>query len=516
MTTPLSIHDVLIDFDGHRVLRGGVEQPLEPKAFAVLSLMASAPGRVFARDEILDAVWGHRHVSPGVLNRVMSLLRQALGEDAQAPRLLHTVHGVGYRFEAGTAPVAVETVASPAGDAPVPAGGRPSLAVLPFRTLGGGRHRTALGAAFAAELIAELSRLRWLFVIARGSSFRFAADDGDFDRIGRLLGARYCLRGLLELDEPRAAITVELVDTGDGHVVWGDRLAGPLDGLHALREEVRARTLTALELHIPLHEAALAQSRQPRDIDAWAAFHLGVRHLYRFTRSDNDAALRWFGRAVELAPKFPRAHAGLSFGHFMTAFLRHTDDVAAETSRARRCAEHAFELDPLDPFVNLALGRSFWLEGDLESGLAWLERTTGLSPNYAQAVYSRAFVEALHGQAHGAKQHADLAMRLSPLDPLYYGMQGTHAFAHLALGEDREAAAWAARAARSPGAHELISMNAAVTALLAGDAPAAARWAADVRARNPALGRDDYFRAFPMRVDAARRRVEGALRRLGF
>lgn len=98
----LSFEDILIDFSGRRLLRGGCERPLEPKAFAVLALLAGSPGRVFGRYEILDAVWGHRHVTPGVLNRIMSLLRRALGENAQHPRLLHTVHRTGYRFDLPT------------------------------------------------------------------------------------------------------------------------------------------------------------------------------------------------------------------------------------------------------------------------------------------------------------------------------------------------------------------------------------------------------------------------------
>ncbi len=91
---------VAIDTDGHRLLVDGVEVPLERKAFAVLVLLAAEPGRLFSRDEILQAVWGHAHVTPGVLNRVITLLRQALGESASAHRYLHTVHGVGYRFDA--------------------------------------------------------------------------------------------------------------------------------------------------------------------------------------------------------------------------------------------------------------------------------------------------------------------------------------------------------------------------------------------------------------------------------
>lgn len=111
MTTPppLAFDDVVIDFGAHRVLRGGIEQPLEPKAFGVLALLAGEPGRAFSRDELLDGVWGHRHVTPGVLNRVMTLLRQALGEKAGDTRYLHTLHGVGYRFDLPARPSVTAT-----------------------------------------------------------------------------------------------------------------------------------------------------------------------------------------------------------------------------------------------------------------------------------------------------------------------------------------------------------------------------------------------------------------------
>ena len=112
----LVVDDLVIDFAGRRLTRGGREQALEPKAFAVLALLAAAPGRVFTRDEILDAVWGHRHVTQSVLNRIMSLLRHTLGEDAQHPRLLHTVYGVGYRFDLpspGSAPAADAEAGAP-------------------------------------------------------------------------------------------------------------------------------------------------------------------------------------------------------------------------------------------------------------------------------------------------------------------------------------------------------------------------------------------------------------------
>lgn len=127
--TRLAFDDVVIDFAGHRVLRGGISQPLEPKAFGVLALLAHAPGRVFTREEILDSVWSHRHVTPGVLNRVMTLLRHALGEEAHSARYLHTLHGVGYRFDLPAEPVS-DVTPSPAG-ASEPATAAEDPATLP-------------------------------------------------------------------------------------------------------------------------------------------------------------------------------------------------------------------------------------------------------------------------------------------------------------------------------------------------------------------------------------------------
>lgn len=138
MSVPATLvfDDVVIDFAGRQLLRGGVAQALEPKAFAVLALLAGAPGHLFTRDEILDAVWGHRHVTPGVLNRVITLLRHALGEDAHAPRYLHTAHGIGYRLDLPppVVPEAPASVADAAPEAPAPSLPKeeePASAVVP-------------------------------------------------------------------------------------------------------------------------------------------------------------------------------------------------------------------------------------------------------------------------------------------------------------------------------------------------------------------------------------------------
>ena len=91
---------VEIDTLGHRLFVDGGEVALERKAFAVLVLLAREPGRVLGRDEILDAVWGHTHVTPAVLSRIIAVLRHALGQSGEESHYLHTVHGIGFRLDA--------------------------------------------------------------------------------------------------------------------------------------------------------------------------------------------------------------------------------------------------------------------------------------------------------------------------------------------------------------------------------------------------------------------------------
>ena len=498
--------------------------PIEPQVFALLAFLVEHRERMVSKDEILEKVWEGRVVSDSALASRIKSARKVLGDDGKAQRYIRTVHGQGFRFVAEAraerdtrGSIVMPDTASAIADAgPAELSSRPSIAVLPFEPVGNVGRFVAIGEALPHELITELARLRWLLVTARGSSFRLRYTDSDPVEIGRLLNVHYGLTGTVEVAGRQLVVNVELADTRDGNVVWAERYASAVDDVHTVRAEIRSKILTALEIQIPLHEASQARLTVTENLDAWSAYHLGLQHMYRFNRKDNAAAAELFGSAVAQDPGFARAHAGLSFLHFQSAFMHQTDDVAGEIARARRCAQRGLDLDPLDPFVNFTMGRSFWLEGDLDRGLAWLERATSLSPNYAQGIYARAWTESLAGNALEGRGNADLAMRLSPLDPLYYGMLGTRAFTHMAVGEDAEAAAWAERAARSPGAHVLIAMIAAAAHVLDGDMVLAGKWASNARERNPALGREDFFRAFPMKPEPMRSRVEGALRQLGF
>jgi TolB-like protein len=491
---------------------------VEPQVFALLVLLVENRDRLVTKDEIIEKVWDGRIVSDAAIASRIKSARKALGDDGISQRFIKTAHGQGFRFVAD-ARFVQSANADQGGEVAVEAAdqtNRPSIAVLPFRNIGAAGPYAAIADALPHELIMELSRLRWLFVTARASSFRLRGLDVDMREIGRLLGVRYCLSGTVDIAAASLAVTVELTDTRDGGVVWAEHLGGSIDDVHQIREDIRSRILAAMEIQIPLHEASLARLTVTENLDAWSAYHLGLQHMYRFNRQDNAVATALFQQAVTQAPAFARAYSGLSFIHFQTAFMHYSNDLAGETALARRFAARGVELDPVDPFVNFAMGRTFWLEGDLESSLVWLERATSISPNYAQGIYARAWTESLAGRELEGRQHVDFAMRLSPIDPLYYAMLATRSFTHMLMGEDVEAAKWADQAARSPGAHVLIALIAVAAHAMAGDEIRAASWGVQARTRSPALSRGDFFRAFPMRSAATRARISSALEHLGF
>jgi TolB-like protein len=512
-----------LDTEKCELRSNGVLVPIEPQVLALLRLLIENRERLVGKDEIVERIWNGRIVSDSAIASRVKSARKAIGDDGRAQGMIRTVHKLGFRFvaEVETLPGADPSFgpASAAQDLPVELRreerSRPSIAVLPFAPMGDAGPYAAMADALPHDLIVELSRLRWLFVIARGSSFRFRGTDVTLDRVRAALDVRYCLSGAVEIHGDAMVVTVELSDTHEDRVVWSERFRAEVGAVHDVREKIVQAVTNAVELQIPLNEARRARLKSPENLDAWSAYHLGLAQMYRFSKDGNALAASLFERAIAREAGFARAYAGLSFTHFENAFLNFADDPARAAALAQRYAETSLEHDPLDPFCNLVMGRVFWLRGDLEGSLPWLDRAVRLNPSYAQGKYSHAWAETLLGEGAEGRANVDAALKLSPLDPLAYGMLGVRAFSHMVLDQPAEAALWAERAARAPGAHALIEMIAAVAHGLNGDEARAKAWAASARSRSAGLAAGDFFRAFPFREPVTRRRISKALDRLG-
>ena len=529
----LTFGEFVLDLRRAELRCAGEAVSLEPQVFDLLVFLAGNAGRLVSRAEMIEAVWQGRIVSDAAIDSRVRAARVAIGDDERTERWLRTVRGRGWVFEAPVQedPAATVAVAVPAGPAtamPAPAppqpepqaahdpvAGRPSLAILPFAMLGEARRFAALGDALPHDLIAALSRLRWLFVIARASSFRFGAG-ADPVTAAQELGVRYALVGAIDTLAGRITVTVELFDALSGGIVWAERYTGALEGVHELREEIVVAVVAALELRIPLEEAKRASMRAPDRLDAWGAYHLGLRHAFRFTQEDTARAVDLFGRAIALDPGFARAHAGLSFAQFQNAFSNFAGSFDRDRTAATRSAERAMELDPMDPFAVHAMGRSRWLYGDLDGASDWLGRAISLNPNHAQSFYTRSLVHMLAGALEEINPGIDTAYALSPFDPLRYGMFMCRAYGALLSGDVETGVTWAERASNEPNANATIKILAAVASEVAGNRPIAERHMAEARAKSPRLSAAEFFAGLPFRDPASRALVEGSLARLGF
>ena len=509
--------DFELDTDRVELRANGVAVAVEPQVFALLRLLVENAGRTVSKDEIIEKVWNGRIVSDAAVSSRIKSARQATGDNGNTQAVIRTVRGTGFCFVANVRPRATVSIADPeAPPASEPANQyRPSIAVLPFRLVGTAPPDFPVAEALPHDLITELSRLHWLFVIARGSSFRLGGTSTNLDDVHRHLNVQYCLTGMVEMSGSEMSVSVELSDTRTRGIVWSERFRSGMGAVHEIRDRISKAVTSAVEVRIPLNEAQRASLKSPENLDAWSAYHLGLHHMYRFNKADNDIAARLFERAIVREPDFARAYAGLSFTHFQDAFLRYTNDPEAAT-RARHFASQCLERDPLDPFGHFTMGRAQWLQGDLEASLPWLERANALNPNYAQAKYSTGWAEALLGRAEASQASIAAALALSPLDPLVYGMLGARALSHIVLDDPAPAANWAERAAQSPGAHALIEMIAAVAHGLNGDHARASAWTQSIKSRARHLNRSDFLRAFPVRDAQARLRIMDMLDKLGF
>ncbi|HEX7803772.1 MAG TPA: winged helix-turn-helix domain-containing protein [Pseudoxanthomonas sp.] len=477
MTSPqpanLAFEDVVIDFAGRRLLRGGVEQPLEPKAFAVLSLLACAPGQVFTRDDILDAVWGHRHVTPGVLNRVVTLLRHALGEDAQHPRLLHTLHGTGYRFDLPAQEAAVPTLLSeerraqpdrrtlqdsdglvpvakekrrvwlvvPAAflvlaiatlawrhyrapspiathsPAPVAATtGMPTLVVMPLKAIGNDDAGRQLADGLGEELIGTLAQIDGLRVIARESTVIAAAESTDPTQLTQRLGITHAMEGSLQQDGQHLRIRLRLIEAGSGRALWAKDFDRDASEVLTLQREIAQAVATSLTLKMGLAAEPVAKSGDAEFLRRYLAAQALLRSREGAIDTTVEPAEAEFRALIRERPDDARAHAGLASA-LATRAYRRPHLAAALRAEAMQEAAITLRLDPTLPEPYFLQATEACRANRWEPCLALLKKTTALAPNFYPARYQQAMALAQLGYLQQAEATVREDVARDPINP---------------------------------------------------------------------------------------------------
>jgi TolB-like protein/tetratricopeptide (TPR) repeat protein len=519
-----SFEDFELDTDYLELRKSGEQLKIEPQVYSLLELLISNHHRVVSKDEINQHVWAGRIVSEATVNSRIRSARLAIDDNGTTQRFIRTTHNRGFRFIGNpvsseyveTQVRAEETVEQSKSGEDSDQHGRPSIAILPLQLLNNDHQYQIFADAISHELIVELSRLHWLHIIARGSSFRFKGANADVSAIGKLLNVHYVLTGSLSIAANMGVCTVELHDTSDGQVIWADEFEGPIEDLLVLRSKIVPRIVAIVETQIQTNEISTSDTISTENLDAWAAYHRGLWHMYRFNQHDNAISENLFKRAIKLDPKFSRAHSGLSFAHFQNAFIGFTPDHDEQCNLARVHAEIGFELDPFDPFANLTMGRVAMLFGDFESSISWFDRSLEYRPSYAFAIYNRGLVDAVLGNGVDSQRLSMKAISLSPLDPLLYAMLCCRGLSHVVRKEYSEASDWAERGAIRPNSHLHIWAIAAMSHELAGNTEKARKWVMKINEAEPKFENTQFFQSFPIRDIGTKLITKESLIRLGF
>ncbi|KQV83673.1 transcriptional regulator [Rhizobium sp. Root1220] len=377
-----------------------------------------------------------------------------------------------------------------------------SLAVMPFYLEGPTNgQRGGLTDALTHDIITRLARLRNLFVIARGSVFALAEKNIGPEEAGRALNVDYVASGSVLQRERSVTVTVELVDVRTARIVWTEVLDHSIDDTFVLLNEIGDQIVSSICNEIEMVERNRAILKAPTSLNAWEAYHRGLWHMYRFTRLENEQARQFFEMSVRLDPTFARAHAGLSFTHWQSAFQRWGDHTE-QSRRAMEAASQSLLADDNNPASHWAMGRALWLRGQQDESVLELQHAVDLSPNFALGHYALSFVQSQSGDPLAAIGSSDHSRHLSPVDPLLFGMLGARAMAHVRLGQFEEAADWALRAAKRPNAHVIILAIAAHCLALAGRIDEGRNFCALIRKTLPRYRADDFLATFRFDPDA--------------
>ncbi|HEY7402734.1 MAG TPA: tetratricopeptide repeat protein [Candidatus Angelobacter sp.] len=386
-----------LDTSEHRLLRDGVEVPLQLKAFETLCLLVEHAGRLLTKEDLLSQVWPGTIVEENNLNKNISLLRKALGECfAGRECYIETVPRVGYRFIATVEEIKTEAASLPTNgngtahhaEADTSANELPhakSVAVLYFENLSGNKEDEYFRDGMTEDVITELEKIRGLRLFPRSAALAFRNTPVSVTEVGRQLNAAFVLEGSIRRAGERLRITARLSDTSTGHAVWAERYDRRLEDVFAIQAEIAQSIAGALRVMLTEEEKYEIEKVPTRNIQAYDYYLRGRQFFYQLRRQSLEYARQMFARAIVIDPNYTRAYAGVAdCCSFLYTWFEATEDNLREAVSASR---RAVELDPVSPAAHASLGLAEFLNHNYDAAHEEFETALDLSTDLFEAYY---------------------------------------------------------------------------------------------------------------------------------
>ena len=326
--------------------------------------------------------------------------------------------------------------------------------MLPFTNLSGDSEQEYFADGMVEDIIAGLSRIKWLFVIARHSTFAYKGKAIDVKQVARDLGVRYLVQGSVRKQGGRVRISAQMVEAESGYQLWSERFDRPIDDVFTLQDEIALNVVSAIEPSLRRAEFERVRRKRPDSLDAYDLVLQAQPDVDSGMPAQVTRALALLGRALTLDPNYALAHANAAMCHhclFLRSGLREEDRLASV-----RCAEAAIAHGRDDARALTLAGFSIGMDGrDRAAAFIALESALAISPSSALTYILGSVMLAWGGEAERAIAWSERGMRLSPLDSWAFAAYDAQAMGHFHLGRYDKAAQAAYKSVHANPAHSI-------------------------------------------------------------
>src|SRR6266568_2684175 len=402
--------DHVLDTDRRELRRGPVLLSIEPQVFGLLAFLVSNRDRVVGKDDLLASIWGGRIVSESTLASRINAARRVVDDNGKEQRLIRTTIGKGVRFVGQVRREVSEEEPSAAYDR-----SRPSIVVLPFANLSNDQEQEYFADGMVEEIITALSRIRWLFVIARNSSFTYKGRAVDVKQVGRELGVRYVLEGSVRKGGNRVRITGQLIDAETGAHLWADRFDGSLEDVFELQDKVALSVAGVIEPTLQAAEMRRSAARPTPDLTAYDLYLRGLAVIFPVTKERLVEALGLVEQAIAIDARYGPALAWAAMCNMRLVRDSWAEDPETNRHKATHLARQALQAGENDPdvLINAAQVLAFFGE-DIGAMIGLVERALALNPSFARGWFQSGALRTWAGQHDLAIEHLEISQRLSP------------------------------------------------------------------------------------------------------